>query len=56
MTIGPGDGIIFWQIAPRSPWNVGLRLLPAVLGAVLLVYQLVRWSVDQRRWRATNIH
>jgi WD40 repeat protein len=45
MTIGPGDGITFWQVAPRAPWNVGLRLLPAVLGLLLLIEQVRRFIV-----------
>jgi WD40 repeat protein len=45
MTIGPGDGITFWQVAPREPWNVGLRLLPALLGLLLLLEQVRRFIV-----------
>jgi WD40 repeat protein len=45
MTIGPGDGITFWQVAPRAPWNVGLRLLPALLGLLLLLEQVRRFIV-----------
>jgi WD40 repeat protein len=49
MTIGPGDGITFWQVALRTPWNVGLRLLPALLGLLLLLEQVRRFIVRGMR-------
>jgi dipeptidyl aminopeptidase/acylaminoacyl peptidase len=44
-SIGSRPGLLFWQVAPRAPWNIGLRLLPALLGLLLMLEQVRRFIV-----------
>jgi hypothetical protein len=48
-SIGSRPGLLFWQVAPRAPWNIGLRLLPALLGLLLLLEQVRRFIVRGMR-------
>ncbi|GEM_PF-1927416 len=48
-SIGSRPGLLFWQVAPRAPWNIGLRLLPALLGLLLMLEQVRRFIVRGMR-------
>jgi hypothetical protein len=48
-SIGSRPGLLFWQVAPRAPWNIGLRLLPALIGLLLLLEQVRRFIVRGMR-------